>query len=253
MWPILLLLGLQWRKLGWILRLSAVVIFAACVASPIIYAPAYGNAYTLPSSWAVTILIGAAAYFVQGRVATWLPQREILPVGAAVTVLLATSVIPELKESTVAYLLGGPATAVLAVVIINYVRGPQAVLRPMKPMLRLGAVSYAAYLWNLPVTLWLEAADVPLTSLLSLMLTITAAAASWFAVERPTRDVKWRIQRRERGLSETEIVVSDVQQLNGRVRAQIVMPERGIRTFCQEVAPASKMSSRTFPPFELVA
>ncbi|WP_121060426.1 acyltransferase family protein [Microbacterium telephonicum] len=206
LWPIVLVLGLRWRKLWWVIGGSAIAILAVCVASLAYVAPNYGDAYTLPSSWAVTILIGAAAYFAQDRISSWLPKRGRLIAPAAIIALVAMSLIPNFKDSIAAYLLGGPAIAVLTVLVVNYVRQWQRVNGMMRPMLWLGTISYAAYLWNLPVALWLEVAGVPFGALLSLPLTIAAATVSWYAVERPMRELKRRIERRERGLGDTAAV-----------------------------------------------
>ena len=49
----------------------------------------------------------------------------------------------------------------------------------------LGRVSYAAYLWNYPLALWLRPHDP--SGLAALALTLLAALGSWWLVERRAR------------------------------------------------------------------
>lgn len=49
----------------------------------------------------------------------------------------------------------------------------------------LGVVSYAAYLWSYPLTLWLDAWWPGWGRVVALAPTLVLAAASWHVVERP--------------------------------------------------------------------
>ena len=91
------------------------------------------------------------------------------------------------RRSAAAAAATGPLVAVLTVVLIFHLREWKTLpARWLKPALALGTVSYAAYLWNYPVVLWLSATpSIPNGPLLSLPITILAATISWWLVERP--------------------------------------------------------------------
>jgi peptidoglycan/LPS O-acetylase OafA/YrhL len=63
----------------------------------------------------------------------------------------------------------------------------------------LGTVSYAAYLWNYPVILWLNGgstADLPpLVAVSAIALTLLIAVISWHTVERLGRIARERFDR----------------------------------------------------------
>ena len=48
----------------------------------------------------------------------------------------------------------------------------------------LGTLSYAAYLWNYPLTVWLRP-HLEHAGLLAAVLAVPLAAFSWYAVEKP--------------------------------------------------------------------
>jgi peptidoglycan/LPS O-acetylase OafA/YrhL len=66
-----------------------------------------------------------------------------------------------------------------------------------RPLLALGTVSYAAYLWKYPIALWLGVTvGEPFSAPLSIALTIVAATVSWFVVERAVLRWKESLDRR---------------------------------------------------------
>jgi peptidoglycan/LPS O-acetylase OafA/YrhL len=206
---VLLALGLRWRKVSWVLVGTAVAIFAVCILTLIDASPTYSDVYTYPTSWAVTILIGAGAYLARQKVASWLPRRSAVMVLLAVAALAALSLVPNAKASASSYLVGGPVIAVLTVVLINYVRHWQTLpFAALRLALWLGRVSYAAYLWNYPIVVWLVTSGKP--SVVSLPLTVLAATISWWAVERPVSVVKRRLDRRSDDPDETATVAASV-------------------------------------------
>lgn len=202
-WPLLLMLGLRWKKLRLVVAAAAVVLVVACVASIVVTAPDVHRVYSLPSSWAIAMVIGSAAKIGENRIRAFLgrlpvPISAVGAVGAAG--LIALSFVPEAKSSPVTYLVGGPLIAVLTVALIFHLSTwasiPSGVLRPL---LALGTISYAAYLWNWPVVLWLgQFMDGAGKAVLSIVLTIAAATVSWWLVERPANRWKARLDSRSR-------------------------------------------------------
>ena len=54
---------------------------------------------------------------------------------------------------------------------------------PARRLVLLGTVSYGAYLWNYPLTLWLRPTLEGLAGPVALVLTLPFAALSWHLVE----------------------------------------------------------------------
>jgi peptidoglycan/LPS O-acetylase OafA/YrhL len=137
--------------------------------------------YTSPSVWAVALVLGCALAIgiIQLRVAT----RFVIPV---VLALLGLCFLPEAKSHASTYLLVVPAIAVLSLCLIQNAisRQPSGLLNN-RPLLYLGKVSYAAYLWDYPLALWFPGpASIPLA--------VAAASASFWLVERPFLRLKRR-------------------------------------------------------------
>jgi peptidoglycan/LPS O-acetylase OafA/YrhL len=136
------------------------------------------NAYALPTSWTLCFVIGAAAR-VHGH-------RLVLPSWApplALAALAVLSVVP-LRGHVLTYLAGGPVIAALTAVLLLAWRTWTEVDGPLLgALVWLGTVSYGAYLWNYPLTLWLRP-HVEHAGLLAAALTVPVAALSWYAVER---------------------------------------------------------------------
>jgi peptidoglycan/LPS O-acetylase OafA/YrhL len=202
-WPLLLSLGLRLRVLRWFVIAAGCGLYLVCWVSLLLVAPHYGIVYTLPTSWAVSMVIGAAACLSQRH---WEPlvssrRRLVGMLGAVgITGLLAISLLPDLKDSALAYSLFGPLIATLSVLLIVALRTWQTVpLRAMLPLFWLGTISYAAYLWDYPIDLWLRALlPGALVPLLSIAATVAAATISWFAIERPVMAWRRRLDERRR-------------------------------------------------------
>ena len=171
LWPAtLLLLG---PRRG--LVLAALATGLACLLTTWWLAEDPDLAYSLPTSWALCFVVGAAARMHRDRlrVPTW-----TAPVALAALAVL--SMVP-LRGHALTYLAGGPAIAVLTAALVLSWRTWTTVTHPaLRALVWLGTVSYGAYLWNYPLTLWLR----PHAGL-AVVLTLAAAALSWRYVEAP--------------------------------------------------------------------
>ena len=175
LWPTVLALAFARRRLGTALAATAAVCLLACVATVVWLRADPDLAYSLPTSWAVCFVIGAAARVRGQRLR---PPAWATP--AALTALVILCVVP-LRGHALTYLAGGPAIAVLTAAVLLAWRTWTTVTHPaLRALTWLGTVSYAAYLWNYPLTLWLR----PHTEV-AVALTLTAAALSWTYVEAP--------------------------------------------------------------------
>jgi peptidoglycan/LPS O-acetylase OafA/YrhL len=170
LWPVtLLVLG---PRRG--LVLAALATTLACGLTTWWLAEDPDLAYSLPTSWALCFVVGAAARLHGDRLR--LPSWTA-PV--ALTTLAVLSMVP-LRGHALTYLAGGPAIAVLTAALVLSWRTWTTVTGPLRALVWLGTVSYAAYLWNYPLTLWLR----PYAGL-AVALTLVAAALSWRYVEAP--------------------------------------------------------------------
>lgn len=178
-WPALLLLAVPRRRTGVLLVGAAVACLLACVATVAWLREDPDLAYALPTSWALCFVVGAASRIHAHRLR--LPSWAV-PVALAGLGVLA--VVP-LRGHALTYLAGGPAIALLTAVVLSSWRTWSTVQVPaLRPLVWLGTVSYAAYLWNYPLTVWLRP-HTDLAGPLAAVLTLACAALSWRYVEAP--------------------------------------------------------------------
>jgi peptidoglycan/LPS O-acetylase OafA/YrhL len=194
-WPAVLALGFWLNRIRLALVVSAVGIIAALVISMIHFTPNIWQLYHLPSSWAIAMVIGAAARLGETRIRSALERCRVplMPVAAiAFAAILGLAFLSGDQDAASTYLLLGPGIALLSVPLILYLSGWQRLpSRWLSPLLALGVVSYAAYLWNYAIVVWLGGMGASLgEGLVSIPLTLFAATVSWFALERPI--ARWR-------------------------------------------------------------
>jgi len=179
-WPALLAVAFAARRTGLALGLAAATCLAACVATVVWLREAPDLAYSLPTTWALCFVVGAAARLHGTR----LDPRWAM---AALPALGVLSMLP-LRGQSVTYLLGGPAIAVLTAVLLLAWRGLVTVENvALRALVWLGTVSYAAYLWNYPLTLWLRPHLGVAAGVTAAAGTLVLAALSRRYVEQPVR------------------------------------------------------------------
>ncbi len=181
LWPAALMLLGRRRALV----VAGALTTLACVATTWWLAEDPDLAYALPTSWAVCFVVGAAVRLHGEALAARMPGWAV---PAALAALAVLSVVP-LRGHALTYLAGGPAIAALTGVLILAWRQWVTVTGPLRALVALGTVSYAAYLWNYPLSLWLPA-------LPAVLLTLVAAALSWRLVESPLQRRAERADRR---------------------------------------------------------
>ncbi|WP_158375298.1 acyltransferase family protein [Cellulosimicrobium cellulans] len=210
LWPVIVMIAWRARRMESALAWSGVVVLAGCVLTLAWAAPDYAMAYRLPFSWSLALVIGATAQWAsrRGTPTRTRPARGSRGMVVLVVLVLAGCSLMALQDSPGAYVLGGPAIAGATCVIIsrivagaragNMARSPAA-HHAMRALGGVGVISYAAYLWNYPLVLWLRTIDAPLHALLSSAATFALAAVSWHAVEKHaiTRRLSVRSRPRE--------------------------------------------------------
>lgn len=177
LWPALLAFAWVRNRTGAVLVVTALGALAACTATLVWLWPNADNAYALPTSWFVCFVIGAATRLKLTRVPRW--AAPIALAGLAVL-----SVIP-LRGHVLTYLVAGPAIAGCTAVLLLAWSKWEEVATPVRPLVALGVLSYGAYLWNYPLTLWLRPELGAAAGPIAAVLTIVAAALSWRYVEEP--------------------------------------------------------------------
>lgn len=193
LWP--LVVALAWGRLRWrtVLLAAGATSLVACAAAVAVVGPGVDRAYPLPTTWAVCFVIGAAARAGAGR---WQVPRGIVVV--SLTLLAVLSVIP-LRGHALTYLAGGSAIATLTAVLLlawgswrTVGADASTVSAGLRALVLLGTVSYGAYLWNYPVTLWLRPSLGDSAGIVAVAVTLALAVLSWRYVEQPV------LRRRDR-------------------------------------------------------
>jgi peptidoglycan/LPS O-acetylase OafA/YrhL len=177
LWPALLAFAWVRNRTGAVLVVAALASLAACTATLIWLWPNADNAYALPTSWFVCFVIGAAT-----RLKLTGAPRWAVPV--ALVGLAVLSVIP-LRGNVLTYLVAGPAISGCTAVLLLVWSKWETVATPIRPLVALGVLSYGAYLWNYPLTLWLRPELGAAAGPIAAVLTVVAAALSWRYVEEP--------------------------------------------------------------------
>jgi len=202
-WPVLLTVAIVFRRVPLVLISTGAVLMLVLLASLFVSHPTYEHIYTLPSTWTISMVIGAAARLGRAQLLEWWERnraRRAVLISAASVVLLALSVLPDAKNVAVMYVIGGPGIGVATMILIFALGKVQRIpSRPARSLLHLGTISYATYLWNWPVYLWLSVhLPAPVASAVAPIVTVAAAIISWFLIEKPLSDVRRRIDKHMR-------------------------------------------------------
>ena len=182
LWPLVVVLAVRARRLRTAVVVAGVLTAALCVATVLWSRADPDAAYPLATSWVGCFVVGAASRVLQDR---WPRAAQGRSAVAAAVVLLGALAVVDLRGSAATYLLAGPGVAVATVVLVQAGRRHVALGRACRPLVALGTVSYAAYLWNYPLTLWLRPTLGDDTGWVALPATVLAATASWWLLERP--------------------------------------------------------------------
>lgn len=198
-WPLVLWLGLKRYGARRTVAVSLAAVLLTCIFALWVAAPEVGKVYTLPTSWASAMLIGAWARIDQVRLSKLfsLKNRRWYLGASAMSVLAVLCFVPDAKDMWSTYIIGGPLIAICGVVLIFAFaqrRGTAPVW--VRPLIGLGSISYAAYLWNYPISQWLHPPFSLASGSLVIVLSLFAALLSWFLVECPAQRVRRHYENR---------------------------------------------------------
>lgn len=196
-WPFLLVFALRRRWLRPTMLLTATLFLLATLVTVVAFHDNIGYLYKLPTSWSMTLLIGAAARIFRDQLEGALGRPALLGVlGAATCLLVAAG--PDSKNSALMYLVGGPLVAISTALLIRAAVRWKALPAILVPLQSLGVISYSVYLWNYLIVCWVRgdgSSPVTLTAgLVGAAGAILAATLSWFALERPIKN-RWGTRR----------------------------------------------------------
>ncbi|MEJ7650272.1 MAG: acyltransferase [Nakamurella sp.] len=201
LWPVILVCALRKKVVPATLVLVAVILTAVCGWVIHLHADSVVQVYGLPTSWAITLLIGAAARLSRDRLRRMLTgRRGQIAAIVAFAVVAVITFLPDVKDEPMLYLVGGPLIAVSSVAMALQAEKWSRTPISLTPFRALGLISYAAYLWNYLLVSWLQADGrfEMWDQLWSVILSILAATLSWWLIERPFADYRKRLDARAR-------------------------------------------------------
>lgn len=204
-WPALLVLALRSNRQGRLIGWSAAVVLSlmtASVLTMLILAPQlHSLVYALPTTWGLGLIVGSALRLYRVRMFWWFSgyRLRLSALLGSILVLAALMFFPKANETPAFFFAGGPlAMAAAAVLVVLAASRTRAMPKQTRALQALGTVSYAAYLWNYVIILWLNGstADLPpLVAVSAILLTLLMAGISWHTVERLGRVARDRFDK----------------------------------------------------------
>jgi peptidoglycan/LPS O-acetylase OafA/YrhL len=213
LWPVLLLTAVRRGRLRTFFITATVIALVASSLTTLRHWADPTILYKWPTSWALTLILGSPDFVYKRAVG----QSAVVSPAAVLTcsVVLGWLCIPQMKAEPSTYLFGALVVGVCSsIVIVWAARFPH--LPPLlRPFQWVGRVSYAAYLWNYPLVIWLGPYMVGFTGLqrvaVTIPATLLAAQLSWVLIEEPVSRYRRRLDNSSKAQARQSVgVQSDV-------------------------------------------
>jgi peptidoglycan/LPS O-acetylase OafA/YrhL len=202
-WPALLVFALRRNRQGRLIGWSAAVVLSlmtASVLAMLILAPQLHSLVdALPTTWGLGLIVGSALRLYRVHMFSWFSGHRLRRAAllGSILVLAALIFFPKANESPAFFFVGGPLAMAAAAVLVVLAASRSRVMPTWTHALQaLGTVSYAVYLWNYVVILWLNGgstADLPpVVAVSAILITLLLAVISWHTVEKLGRTARER-------------------------------------------------------------
>jgi peptidoglycan/LPS O-acetylase OafA/YrhL len=158
--------------------------------------------YALPTTWGLGLIVGSALRMYRVHMFSWFSGHRLRRAAllGSILVLAALIFFPKANESPAFFFVGGPlAMAAAAVLVVLAASRTRVMSTWTRALQALGTVSYAVYLWNYVVILWLNGrstADLPpVVAVSAILITLLLAVISWHTVEKLGRTARQRFDK----------------------------------------------------------
>ena len=185
--------------------LAAALAVLSIVRMVTLYSPtAPDRVYYGTDSRAFLLLIGAAvgAFTAGAPLVTGARHRQLVA-GAGVVIGTSLLVLMAMVDATDSWLYRGGYGLIALAMVFVLVAAAQPGWNPLGKVLEnaglvgLGVISYGVYLWHWPAVIWLTESrtglDGPALFGIRTVATLAAALASYYLLERPVRQRRWRL------------------------------------------------------------
>lgn len=168
------------------------------------------DVYSSPLTWASSMAIGGVGYYYRHKTEK-LPRKITVTCSVlGLAALLFLSAVPGAKESYLTYTVWPTIIAVATLAVIaEAVRWRRVEAPFLRILVILGNISYGAYLWNMPIVVWVRliAPEEGIMRLVFMVgtipFTLIMAALSWYSLEAIGR--RWRENLDRRQVSEQRL------------------------------------------------
>jgi len=192
-WPIILMLVYRAKNSKLFISISIIIAASSLLLAEILYTESPSFVYYMLPTRAGELLIGA----ITAQIILTYGEKSIAPTITIIASITGLSLIflsffLLTEEQVFPGLRAIPPTVGTALLILsgNYnINWPSRLLM-LPPMVKMGLISYSAYLWHWPLLSYMHYAQIEinfLSGLLVLMLTMFLALLSYLYIEKPTR------------------------------------------------------------------
>lgn len=182
-WPLVMMAPITRRRPSVVL--GVVLVSTVVLAALTVWAlgDSVDVAYSLPTPWLSSLVIGGAAAFAWDRPG-WREQLRRTPIVIAAASTLAVLSVAPLRSFPIVYIAGGPLIACAMIVIMATLWHSPVRGRVLTGLQWTGLISYPLYLWDYPLAIWGRAAAPPGWQAATALAVVPVAVAAAWATHR---------------------------------------------------------------------